>query len=278
MTQREFTPDTQTILREVHRLLSYHQLSGIESYPATEEIRGLLRMKVGIDLPQDVMRQRPSVVTGRAERTVRPVELPNVKREPNQRIHVSTLHDIRDEVMTCTGCTLSENRVVSVPGGGADKAKLLIVGDWLALAAGQKSPAGCVFGIEQDRMLGKMLEAIHLSKTDVFVTNVIKCGIPDSCQPKADNVHACVSFLHRQIVSLQPEVILSMGMIATRALLNRREPLSKLRGQLLVCNDPNNRKIPLIATYHPTFLLQNPEMKKATWFDLQLLAKQLGLA
>ncbi|SHO52465.1 DNA polymerase [Desulfopila aestuarii DSM 18488] len=276
--ERTLTPDTEIILRDLQALLNYHRLSGIESYPATEEIRGLLRMTTGMDLPQEVRRQRPPTAIGSAEKTVRPVEPPKLKRESSQRIQVSALHDIREEVMACNGCALSEKRVVPVPGGGAEKAKLLIVGDWLALVGGQKSPVGCVFGIEQDRMLGKMLEAIQLPKNNVFVTNVIKCGIADSCQPKAEHVRACVSFLHRQIVSIQPEVILSMGLIATRALLNRREPLSKLRGQLHVCSGPNDRKIPLIATYHPTFLLQNPEMKKATWLDLQLLARQLGLA
>jgi len=278
MPPREFTPEIETLLREVHGLLSYHRLSGIECYPGTAEIRELLRLKAGVAAAEGGMRQRSPLVTGNAEKTVRPVEPPKRQPESLQPLQVGSVHDIGDEVMVCTACALAEKRLVPVAGGGAAKAKLLIVGDWLALPAGQNPVAGCIFGIEQDRMLGKMLEAIRLPKTDVFVTNVIKCGIAESCQPQAEHVHACVSFLHRQIVSLQPEVILSMGLIATRALLHRREPLSKLRGHLHLCNGPNDRKIPLIATYHPTFLLQNPEMKKATWYDLQLLAKQLGLA
>jgi DNA polymerase len=153
---------------------------------------------------------------------------------------------------------------------------LLVVGDWLAVPEGLQPPTGCVFGIEQDRMLGKMIDAIKLPRTQVFVTNVIKCGIPASCQPKAEHVRACLPFLHRQIALLQPEMILAMGMIATKALLNRREPLSALRGQLHALVIRDDLKIPLIATYHPTFLLQNPEMKQATWLDLQLLGRQLG--
>jgi len=278
MMQRKFSPDTENLLHEVLGLLSYHKLSGIESYPATEEIRELLHTRTGFSPSQSPKPQRSVHVTGGSERIVRPVEPPKVRREPEQPVQISSLNDIRDEIITCTGCSLADDRVMPVPGGGAEKAKLIIIGDWLALSSGQKSPSGCVFGIEQDRMVGKMLDAIRLPKTDVFVTNVIKCGIPDSCQPKAEHVHACLSFLQRQIVALQPDVILCMGMIATRALLQRQEPLSKLRGQIHVCNGPNDRKIPLIATYHPTFLLQNPEMKRATWIDLQLLAKQLGLA
>lgn len=152
---------------------------------------------------------------------------------------------------------------------------MLIVGDWLVAEPGRVVPKRTVFGVEQDRMLGKMLDAIKFPKDQVFASNVIKCGVPASCQPKAENVRACLSYLHRQIAVIQPEIVLSMGMIATRTLLDRRDPLSKLRGRLHNCKIGGEKTIPLIATYHPTFLLQNPEMKRATWYDLQLMAKQL---
>lgn len=278
MTATDVTPEMETILRDLYGTIRYHRLSGIENYPATEEIQALLRSRSGLASSQKVMRQRASVVAEGAERVVRPVEPPIRPGESVKRIQMTALHDISEEVAVCTACGLSAERVVPVPGSGAEKARLLIVGDWLSLAQGVQPPTACIFGVEQDRMLGKMLEAIHLPQNDVFVSNVIKCGIPGNCQPKAEHVHACLSFLQRQIVSIQPEVILSMGMIATRAILNRPEPLSRLRGQLHMWNGPNDRKIPIIATYHPTFLLQNPEMKKATWLDLQLLARQLGLS
>ena len=74
-----------------------------------------------------------------------------------------------------------------------------------------------------------------------------------------------------------PEVICTMGMIAARALLERRQPLSRLRGRFHDYDVAGKVKIPVLTTYHPTYLLQNPEMKQATWADLQLLAKRLGL-
>jgi DNA polymerase len=122
-----------------------------------------------------------------------------------------------------------------------------------------------------------MLLAINLSADDVFITNVIKCAVPGTCQPQATHVQSCVSFLRRQIVALHPEIICTMGTVAARAVLERSQPLSRLRGQFHEYEVEKGETIPVIATYHPSYLLQNPEMKQATWADLQLLAKRMGL-
>lgn len=276
MTTTAISPDMAGIIDDLCSVLSYHQTSGIESYPAVAELEPVLRLR---RIQSEPRRIPPS--TAREERTAphrpRPVE-PQTGRSPVQvGPRLTSLADLRGEIEVCTACALSEQRIVPTAGRGEGKARLLVVGDWLSLADGQQPPTGCIFGVEQDRMLGKMIDAIGLPRTEVFITNVIKCGIPAGCQPQAEHVQACLSFLHRQMLTLQPEAVLAMGMIAARTLLHRPEPLSKLRGRLHTCVAPDGRGIPLIATYHPTFLLQNPEMKKATWLDLQLLARQLGL-
>lgn len=274
MTRIELNPDAASLLRELKNLLAYHLASGIESYPATEEMAAVMRLsgkRSEERRPAGLKQQRPQPGARSMQQ-----ESVIAARDHRPAALSATLDEIRGEVAICRHCGLSEERIVPVAGHGGDRVRLLVVGDWLTLPEGQMPPTGCVFGIEQDRMLGKMFDAIKLLKKQVFVTNVIKCGIPASCQPKAEHVRACLPFLHRQIALLQPEIILAMGMIATKALLNRREPLSALRGQLHALVVGEDLRIPLIATYHPTFLLQNPEMKKATWLDLQLLARQLG--
>ncbi|MGW8195792.1 MAG: uracil-DNA glycosylase, partial [Desulforhopalus sp.] len=182
-----------------------------------------------------------------------------------------------EEVRVCHTCDLHKKRIYPVAGRGGDTVRLLVVGDWLASDATGKLEPGHLFGVQQDRMLSRMLAAIKLAPGDVFVTNVIKCAIPATLQPQATHVESCVSYLRRQIVALMPEVICTMGMIAARAVLGRRQPLSKLRGQFFNYEVGEGKNIPVIATYHPTYLLQNPEMKKAAWADLQLLAKRMGL-
>lgn len=274
MTKKQMTPYTVNIIQDLKTILEYHQTSGIEFYPVADEIDAVLRIRSGVSAGSRIASPE-SHREKHAVPTARPIDM-QMPKPARAKLPTTTLDDIRTEVAACAGCRLSEKRVVPVAGHGGGKVRLLVVGDWLALEDGQQPPSGCLFGIEQDRMLGKMLDAIKLPRDQVFVANVIKCGIPTSCQPQAEHVHACLSYLHRQIVILQPQVILTMGMIATRTLLNRRESLSRLRGRLHTYLTPEEREIPLIATYHPTFLLQNPEMKRATWFDLQLLAKQLG--
>ncbi len=273
-------PEAVNILRDLKSILTYHRLSGIDGYPSGEDLNSLSRCRIreyagSSGQQQDILAEKQKLETTRVY-AERPVQVRMDKPASATKSVTTTLYDIVSEVESCTRCNLAERRVVPVAGRGGEKVRLLIIGDWLAVPQGKQLPSGCVFGIEQDRMLGKMVDAIQMPREQVFVSNVIKCGIPDSLQPKAEHVHACLVYLHRQIALLRPEVILSMGMIATRTLLNRREPLSRLRGRLHVYATKDEQRIPLIATYHPTYLLQNPEMKKATWFDLQMLAKQLG--
>ncbi len=261
------------IIQDLRSILSYHTSVGIDSYPAGEDIDRFQSVE-----PEKRAVEKVSIATppvGRPQsRSVRPVQVKPAKVKAVVDPQVA-LANIREEVSLCTGCSLNTSRTVAVAGGGGSRARMLIVGDWLVTEPGRQVPSGTVFGIEQDRMLGKMLDAIQFPRDQVFVTNVIKCGVPGSCQPKAEHVRACLSYLHRQIAVLEPEILLTMGMISTRTLLERRETLSKLRGRLHTCKIPEGKTIPLIATYHPTYLLQNPEMKRATWYDLQMLAKQL---
>lgn len=199
------------------------------------------------------------------------------KQDVNSARSPVKLADIAAEVSSCHVCALHKERLYPVPGNGPDKVRLLLVGDWLSADDRGNLPPGHLFGVLQDQMLSRMLLAINLSATDVYITNVIKCAVPRSCQPQATHVESCVSFLRRQILALLPEVICTMGTIAARAVLEKSQPLSGMRGQFHKYDVGNEQSIPVIATYHPSYLLQNPEMKQATWEDLQLLAKRMGL-
>lgn len=125
-------------------------------------------------------------------------------------------------------------------------------------------------------MVTRMMEAIQLQGDDVFVTNILKCGLPESCQPQASHLQCCLGYLRRQIAVIGPEVICSMGIIATRALLGLPQSLSQLRGRFHSYSTLDGRQIPVMPTYHPSYLLQAEEMKKETWKDLQLIQKRLA--
>jgi uracil-DNA glycosylase family 4 len=255
------------LLMGLQSLLKYHGSIGISHYPRNKDVESFLRV-----LPQ---------ATGKVEiaqqKTVVGVHASPRKNIPAPSKSPVTMADIEAEVATCHACELHKQRLYPVAGRGPDKVRLLIVGDWLSADERGELPPGHLFGIMQDQMLSRMLMAINLSASDVFITNVIKCAVPGTCQPQATHVQSCVAFLRRQIVALLPELICTMGTVAARAVLERSQPLSRLRGQFHAYEVETDKTIPVIATYHPTYLLQNPEMKQATWADLQLLAKRMGL-
>ena len=251
------------ILSEVQALLRYHNSIGISDYPRNDSIESFLR----ISSQQVVVGAQKKIIGAQPES--RPKSAP-IPRSP------VTIYDIGVEVASCHACDLHKQRIYPVAGHGPDKIRLLIVGDWLSADERGELPPGHLFGVKQDEMLSKMLVAINLSADDVFITNVIKCAVPGTCQPQAIHVQSCVSFLRRQIVVLAPEIICTMGTVAARAVLEMAQPLSRLRGRFHYYEVKNERTIPVLATYHPTYLLQNSEMKQATWADLQLLAKRMG--
>jgi DNA polymerase len=262
-----------TILTELRAILRYHAVLGIDSYPKSRAIADFLHFAPPA-VAQGAGAGRPGsqLPPGKAlaDRGVAQGQRPGITVK---------LTDIAGEVADCRACALHRQRLSPVPGKGIKGVRLVIVGDWLAGEAGQKelSP-GQLFGVEQDAMLARMLAAINLSPTEVYITNAIKCAVPAECQPQAEHLGACLSFLRRELALLAPEIICTMGMVATRALLEQSAPLSSLRGRFHPLPGTGQPPSVVLATYHPTFLLENPEMKRAAWADLQLLAKRLGQA
>ena len=248
------------IIDEMRSLVAYHQVLGIKDYPRDTAIVHFLDRTAEAAAREQALPQQKKV-------TPTPVVTSAV---------TETLQDIAVEIDSCCHCELHVRRVVPVPGRGTPRARLLIIGGWLTGTELADFPLGMIFGLEEDRMLSRMLEAIHLAPDDVFVTNILKCGLPESWQPIAANIHCCLSYLRRQIAVLAPEVICSMGTVATRALLDLPQSLSQLRGRFHLYTALDGEQIPLIPTYHPSYLLQAAEMKSETWKDLQLIEKKLA--
>ncbi len=260
------TINKNQLLTGLKSLLRYHHISGISSYPKDSNSQAFLSF-------HPVPPVSPTSVV-EAGKSIRRQERAG-SSDPMAEKSPLSIADIADEVAVCHACDLHKQRLYPVAGRGPEKVRLLLVGDWLASDEQGQLPPGQLFGVEQDLMLARMFAAIQLPVSSVFITNVIKCAVPASCQPQANHVQSCASFLRRQIAVLLPEIICTMGMVAARAVLEKSLPLSRLRGRLHEYEVSQDVKIPVVTTYHPTYLLQNSEMKAATWADLQLLAKEL---
>jgi len=256
---------TLELLHEIRGVLACHQVSSIDSYPASRELLSFFDSCLKQSVEDAPLRAAAGT----------PQDIPKPEAESRAvNSNLLVLGEIADEVAQCRSCSLGGKGLKTTPGkGGSGKIRLLIIGDWLPTDDGAE--AGAVFGVEEDQMLRRMLNAIDLPREDVFVTNVIKCVVGSGVQPQVEHIDACLSYLQRQIAAISPELICTMGMVAAKTLLRLSQPLSRLRGKFYTYKGAEGMEIPLLPTYHPGYLLQNPEMKNATWQDLQAIQKML---
>ncbi len=268
--------DRRQLISDLRSQLAYHLHLGITDYIQYGSLRDFLAQDVNYCLPVKgncdvpvLKNESGDLSSGQNDAA------PAGDREPG----ALALADITVEVSHCQSCLLHQERLVPVAGRGGGQARLLIVGGWLigveSSAQTISAEDAFVFGREEDQMLARMVAAIHLRPEECFVTNIIKCGIGPHAQPRAEHIAACLSYLRRQIELIRPDVICAMGPIAVRTLLGQQHSLSRLRGRFYPYS-AGGREIQLMPTYHPTYLLRNPEMKAAVWADLQAIERQLG--
>jgi DNA polymerase len=182
---------------------------------------------------------------------------------------LTVLADVRSELGECTRCKLHKCRTNIVFGVGNERAKLVFVGE----APGEDEDLkGEPFVGKAGQLLTKMIEAMGLQRSDVYICNTVKCRPPNNRNPEPDELSACEPFLQGQLASLRPEVIVTLGKFAAQALLRDQSPISRLRGAWR-----QYEGIPLMPTFHPAYLLRSPGEKGKVWGDLQLVMKKLGL-
>jgi len=179
-----------------------------------------------------------------------------------------SLEKVAAEVRACTACKLAATRENAVPGEGALNPLVMVIGEG---PGADEDATGRPFVGRAGQLLDKMLAAIDLSReSNCFIANVIKCRPPANRDPQPDETAACASFLERQIRIIKPRFILCAGRIAAHTLLNTTEPIGKLRGRF-VDFQIGDTTLPFLATYHPSALLRNEDLKRPAWEDLKLL-------
>ena len=183
---------------------------------------------------------------------------------------VSTLSwdELRTTIQTCTRCDLSKTRTQTVFGVGNQQADWMIIGE---APGAEEDRRGEPFVGKAGQLLNNMLAAIGLPRETVYIANVLKCRPPNNRDPKPDEAAHCRGYLERQIALVQPRLILVVGRIAAQNLLQTTAPLARLRNQ--VHREPLTNT-PVIATYHPAYLLRQPADKRKAWQDL-LFAQQV---
>lgn len=176
-----------------------------------------------------------------------------------------SLETVRAALGDCRRCPLCERRRHIVFGAGNPNAQLVFVGEG---PGRDEDRQGEPFVGAAGELLTRIIQAINLSREQVYIANIVKCRPPGNRNPAPEEIATCLPFLERQIAAVKPRFIVALGGVAAQTLLGRTEPISRLRGRF-----HDYHGIQLLPTYHPAYLLRNPGAKRDVWTDMQMLMK-----
>ena len=175
----------------------------------------------------------------------------------------TSLETLRFSYQQCTNCDLAKTRNNFVYGNGSENAKLMLIGEG---PGEQEDKTGKVFVGKAGQLLTKMLNAIDISREEVFITNIVKCRPPGNRNPQQCEIDACLQYLMEQIELIKPKLLLLLGRVAAVSLFHLNQSLKKYREKPLYFHG-----IKTFVTYHPSALLRNEHWKRPAWEDLKKL-------
>ena len=179
------------------------------------------------------------------------------------------LKALREEIGDCMRCKLAEKRTHIVFGEGNPDARLMFIGE----APGREEDLQArPFVGDAGTLLTRLIEKMGFQRGDVYIANIVKCRPPMNRDPESEEIETCKGFVEGQIKIINPEVIMSLGRIATLTLIgDPKLKISAIRGKFF-----DFRGIPLMPTFHPAYLMRNPKDKWLTWNDAQKVLEKLG--
>ncbi|MBN2725595.1 MAG: uracil-DNA glycosylase [Deltaproteobacteria bacterium] len=181
----------------------------------------------------------------------------------------TTLDELKNLWGDCKRCPLSETRNKIVFGEGGAHSRLMLIGEG---PGANEDRTGRPFVGRAGDLLTKMIEAMGLNRQDVYIANIVKCRPPGNRDPLPSEIVSCIGALKMQISIIKPELILCLGRVSAQTLLSDTRSMKHLRGHF-----HKYAETLLAVTYHPSYLLRNPDAKKDAWSDLQMIMKKLGL-
>ncbi len=274
----------ESLQDKIEERLRYYEDLGVRlfyrdrvAHPASVEEPSL-----PVPQPPSVSRSEESSLPKPKSKEAAPVSAPSAPRfipvvappgpslfEAVERVKDDSLLKIREDLGDCTRCKLHKRRNKLVFGDGSPRAQLVFVGEG---PGADEDAQGLPFVGRAGKLLTQMIEAMGLQRKDVYICNVVKCRPPENRTPEPDEVQTCSPYLLRQIDAINPKVIVCLGAVAAKTLLETTRGISQYRGEW-----QEWRGHKLMATYHPAYLLRNPPAKADVWKDLQKVMAELGL-
>ena len=180
-------------------------------------------------------------------------------------VEADSLDRLEQIICNCRKCPLWETRNKFVFGTGNPDADIVVIGE---APGADEDRQGEPFVGAAGKLLTKILEAINLSREDVYICNILKSRPPGNRRPEPSEIEACIPYLYKQLDLIKPRFILALGLTAAKSLTGTSKAMKDLRGTVHEWHG-----IPMIITYHPAALLRNPQWKRPTWEDVQLLRR-----
>ncbi len=175
-------------------------------------------------------------------------------------------NELNEAIKGCSKCVLANDRNNVVIGDGNKEANLLIVGEGPGKNEDLK---GKPFVGRAGQLLDKILQAIDLSREEVYITNIVKCRPPNNRDPLSEEKESCLPYLRAQFLLIRPKIILCLGRIAAQTLIEPNFKITKQHGQWY-----DKKGVSMMATFHPAALLRDPSRKKSVWEDVQKLKQK----
>lgn len=267
MGRRDESPEEiMDRVSDIKRILEFYQALGFERLPikidasfkaqvASKDARYEIRdtkSEIRIQNPEPRI-QNQGTETANSELHIPPPAL-SASQSFASDLKEAELKALRDEVSACRRCTLAKGRKNIVFGEGLPDADIMFIGE----APGREEDMeGKPFVGEAGELLTRLIEKVGLKRKEVYIGNIVKCRPPANRDPLEDEIKACLPFIERQIEIIIPKAIIALGSIASHALTGTKIPITKLRG-----NFYEYKGIPLMPTFHPAYLLRNPDLQE----------------
>jgi len=265
---------TQTQREKLEAWLRYYEDLNLGAFYTDRRAMGKRATKRAAENALVVSPAMRSMIPSVPPKPTPPVSVLPVVNAPSlfeaiDRVEGDTLERIREDLGECTRCRLHKQRNKIVFGAGNPRAELVFVGEG---PGHDEDVQGLPFVGRAGKLLTQMIEAMGLQREQVYICNVVKCRPPENRKPEDDEVATCSPYLYRQLDVIAPKAIVCLGGTAAQSLLKTKDSISRFRGQWF---DYRNTK--LLVTYHPAYLLRNPNAKGDVWKDLQKVMAHLGL-
>ena len=185
---------------------------------------------------------------------------------------ITTMEELKEAMENFEGCALKNTASHTVIGDGNPSAKIMFIGE---APGAEEDLIGKAFVGRSGQLLDKIMSAIGLNRSIVYICNVLPWRPPGNRTPSDTEISVCLPFLKKQIEIVNPDYILTLGVAAANTLLNMGETMSHIRGRWLEYETTTQKKIKVMATYHPAYLLRTPQQKSKVWADFLKFKKEL---